>query len=86
MSASDLLMEIMVQQGIPEDKAQMIADRIMIIGLLPPKRAEVLKRHLRIEALSRQGVSSADIASRLDMHRCSVSKIISSIHMARKAK
>ena len=34
MSASDLLMEIMVQQGIPEEKAQMITERIMAIGVI----------------------------------------------------
>jgi len=34
MSASDLLMEIMVGQGIPEEKAQMIAERIMATGVI----------------------------------------------------
>ena len=86
MSADALLVEIMLQQGIPEDQAQMIADRIMIIGILPPKRAETLKRHLRIEALSRQGVSSTVIAERLNMHRSSVSKIILTMHQARKGR
>ena len=34
MSASALLMEIMVAQGIPEEKAQMIAERIMAEGVI----------------------------------------------------
>ena len=34
MSASDLLVEIMLQQGIPEEQAQRVAKQIMGIGVI----------------------------------------------------
>lgn len=45
MSASDLLMEIMVGQGIPEEKAQVIAERIMAEGIVD-RRAVTRKQIL----------------------------------------
>ena len=83
----DFLASILAEEGVadPVGLAKKAALDLRKAKVVDQRRLKTVALHRQIDTLNRQGVSTAMIAVRLSLHRCTVAKIVTDMHRSRKA-